>query len=780
MKRDLFKKCTAVLCSAIMMGSVIPYMPVYAESRNLVSNSTFDSGTSGWATYYQTGGVCSLGTDSGRLALKISSTGDVGWAVQVYYDIIPLHKNGVYRLKYDISSTADRSVDGMIQQNGGTYQAYTSKSLSLTSEPQTVEYEFTMKADTDIMARLQFNCGNYGEDLPEHTIYIDNVSLELVDDSKVDYSSIKGYEPSIITNQVGYLTDAKKTAVFKNADGADTFTVVNAETKENVYTGTLSQTVHYGPADEDDCTGDFSAVTEPGTYYITCGDLDDSYTFAVSDNVYDKALNDALRMFYLQRCGTEVVDDTFGHGSCHDTLATVYGTSEKIDVSGGWHDAGDYGRYVVPGAKAVADLMYAYLNKPEMFTDSVGIPESGNGTPDVLDEVRYELTWMMKMQDASGGVHHKVTCAAFPAYVMPEEETDELIVTPVTSTATATLCGAMALAYEVYLDVDKTFAESCLASAKDAWNWLESNPNFLYKNPSDIVTGAYEDTSDREERYWAAAQLWRATGEETYRAAAEKISVQTGMDTGHMGDYGSIAIVTRPGADTKDSLYVSAKKSILSQADSFASRSQSSPYGVSITTFYWGSNMHVADAGILLQYAYGMTGDEKYKNAAAGDQDYILGCNPLGICFLSSSGTVSPQHPHHRPSMAQDTPMPGMVAGGVGQFLEDSAVKAYCSDAPAMKRYVDHQESYSTNEITIYWNSPFIYLLTFAGEENESVKGDVNADGVFDVADVVALQKWILAMPDAKLADWKAGDLCGDGKLNVLDLCLMKRMLVNG
>lgn len=778
MKRNFFKKCTAVLCSAIMLGSVISYTPIYAESTNLVSNSTFDNGTIGWTTYYQTGGVCSLGTDGGRLALKISSTGDVTWAVQVYYDIIPLYKNGVYRLKYDISSTANRTVDGMIQQNGGTYQAYTAKTLSLTTEPQTVDYEFTMEADTDIMARLQFNCGNYEENLPEHTIYIDNVSLELIDDSKVDKNSGKAYEPSIITNQVGYLTDARKTVVFKNADNFDNFTVVNAETKKSVYTGTLSPTMHYSLADENNRTGDFSAVTKPGKYYITCGDLDDSYAFEISDNVYNNVLNDTLKMFYLQRCGTSIKDDIFGHKACHDSLASVYGTNEKIDVGGGWHDAGDYGRYVVPGAKAAADLMYAYLNKPEMFSDNVGIPESGNSIPDVLDEVRYELEWMMKMQDKSGGVHHKVTCAAFPGYVMPDEETAELIVTPITSTATADFCGAMALAYEVYFDTDKAFAESCLKAAKNAWKWLENNPNLVYKNPSDIVTGAYDDTSDKEERYWAAAQLWRAAKDEIYQIAAEKISVQTGMDTGHMGDYGNIAILTMPNADTEDPLYINAKKFVLSQANSFASRSESSPYGVGIPTYYWGSNMNVANAGIILGNAYKLTGDVKYKNSAMGDQNYILGCNPLGVCYLTGSGTVSPQHPHHRPSIAQDKPMPGMIVGGVGQFLEDSAVKAYCSDAPILKRYIDNQESYSTNEITIYWNSPFIYLLTFADEKNESVKGDVNADGIFNTSDVVAMLKWLIAMPDAKLTDWKAGDLYNDNVINVFDLCLMKRKLI--
>ena len=626
MKRNFFRKCTAVLCSVIMMGSAISYVPSYAENANLISNSTFDSNTSGWDAHCQDGGVGSISYDSGRLALKISSTGDVTWAVQLYYDIIPLYKNGVYRLKYDISSTADRTVDGMIQQNGGTYQAYTSKKLSLTSEPQTVDYEFTMEADTDIMARLQFNCGNYNASLSEHMIYIDNVSLELIDDSKVDYSGIKNYEPPIVTNQVGYRTNSVKTAVFTDAADESTFSVVNADTGKTVYIGSLEPETYSSFADETVRTGDFSEVTQAGKYYITCGDLDDS-----------------IRMLYLQRCGTEVKDDNFEHKSCHDSLATVYGTSEKIDVSGGWHDAGDYGRYVVTGAKTVADLLYAYKNAPEMFSDNIGIPESGNGVPDVLDEARYEIDWMQKMQDSSGGVHHKVSCASFCGYIMPENEKEELIVTPISTTATADFCGTMALAYEVYKDMDSEFAEKCLSAAENAWQFLEENPNFIFKNPSDIVTGEYGDSSDRDERYWAAAQMWRATSEEKYLSAVESIGIKTGMDSANLGDYGSIAIITMDGIDKDSDIYTKAKNSILRSADTHLSDSKRNPFGFSVTQHYrggWGSNMKACNQGVLLGYAYQLTGDTKYLDAAKANLNYLFGCNPLGICYFTGYGTV--------------------------------------------------------------------------------------------------------------------------------------------
>lgn len=779
------RQCLAVLCAAVLSMGSLAAMPASAEVKNLVSNSTFDSGTSGWDTYQASGGKATLTTENGKLALQIDSVGKLNYSVQCNYDIIPLYKNGVYRVSYEISSTTDRYVEAMIQQNGGTYQAYTWKGLDLTAEPQTVDYEFTMKQDSDVMSKLVFNCGlENEEDLPAHTIYLDNVKVELVDDSKVDYTSVLPYAPSIMTDQVGYQPDETKTAVFRDVTNETNFSVVNADSGQVVYTGELSAPTFYSSADENNWTGDFSAVTEAGTYYITCGGLDQSYSFTIGNNVYDSLLDDSVKMLYLQRCGTEVKDSTFGHAACHDTLATVYHTNEKIDVSGGWHDAGDYGRYVVPGAKSVADLLIAYDANPKLFSDSIGIPESGNGVPDVLDEVRYELEWMLKMQDSqTGGVHHKVSCENFPGYVMPETETDELIVTPVSTTATADFCASMAMAYEYYQKFDKDFAEKCLNAAKNAWAFLQKNPNFIFSNPSDITTGDYGDTSDIDERYWAAAQMWRATGEDTYRTALESMRVQNGMDWMEVGDYGNIAILTMDGVDTNSDLYTRAKTSILKEADQMKGLSQSNPYGVSVSKYNWGSNMGVATSGMILNLAYQMTEDSTYLDTSRSNLHYLLGNNAMGECFVTGYGTVSPEHPHHRPSMAKNQAMKGMLVGGVNSGLEDSAAKAYCANSPSAKCYVDHWESYSTNEITIYWNSPLTCLLAMNStartpEHDDIISGDVNQDQTVNTADIVLLQKYLLGEVSLTETQAKAADVQANNTVNGFDLAVLRQKLV--
>lgn len=777
MNKSLFKKSIAALTALLTATACFPAVTVTAKTGTLIDYN-FDNGVADWGVYRESGGRASISSSEGRLALNVTSVGSVSYAVQVYRDIIPLYQNGVYRLKYDISCSIDRTVEGIIQQNGGTYQAYTMKKLSLTSTPQSIDYTFTMEAESDIMAKLLFNCGTPGTDLPEHTIYLDNVSLELIDDSNVDYTENQIYQPSIVLNQIGYKPQQEKVAVFRDITDETEFSVINADTKAEVYSGALYGETANPTADETDWFGDFSAVTAPGTYYISCGDLDDSYTFTVSDDAYSTLLDDTVKMLYLQRCGSDINDDVFGHKACHTSRATVYGTNETIDVSGGWHDAGDYGRYVVPAAKTIADLLYAYEANPELYSDSIGIPESGNGIPDILDETEYALQWMLKMQAESGGVYHKVTCATFPGYIMPEKEVGKLIVTPVSTTATADFCAVMAMAYEFYSDIDSDFANKCLAASEKAWAFLEENPNLIFENPKDITTGAYNDNNDRDERYWAAAQMYRATGEEKYLAAFQSVPTLKGQDWAMVGNYGNFAILTMDNIDTESSVYQNVKNSVISQADGFVKATNNSPYGVAVSKFNWGSNMTIANAGVVLGVAYRLTGSEDYLKAANDNLNYLLGKNPNAVCYVTGYGTVSPQQPHHRPSMAQNQPMPGMLVGGVNSNLEDSAAEAYLAYAPAAKCYIDNWESYSTNEVTTYWNSPLIYMLSFINSDDEAVSGDINLDGEFSVADIVYFQNYLLTANPLTEKQAVQADVCKDKLLDCFDLVILKKMLL--
>jgi endoglucanase len=207
------------------------------------------------------------------------------------------------------------------------------------------------------------------------------------------------------------------------------------------------------------------------------------------------------------------------------------------------------------------------------------------------------------------------------------------------------------------------------------------------------------------------------------------------------------------GIDKTSDVYKNAYDAVVSQADEFVETYKSNPYGVAISEFNWGSNMTIANFGNISALAYQLTGKQTYLDAANAQLDYLLGENANGVCFVSGWGTVSPQHPHHRPSMVAKKAMKGMLVGGVDQSLDDSAAKAYCVDAPPAKCWIDNSESYSTNEITIYWNSPLTYLVSellsdgATSADSDVLWGDANCDGNVNMADAVFIMQSI-ASPD--------------------------------
>ena len=463
---------------------------------------------------------------------------------------------------------------------------------------------------------------------------------------------------------------------------------------------------------------DFSSVTAPGTYKIVAGDKE-SFEFKIGADVYDEAFKASLRMFYLQRCGMELTSDLAGdyaHPACHTEKATVFGTSEKIDVSGGWHDAGDYGRYVVSGAKAAADLMLAYKLYPNAFDDALNIPESGNGVPDVIDEVRYELDWLFKMQNSEGGVYHKVTCANFPGFVMPEEETEELIVTPVSTTATADFAAVMAMASVVFAEFDMPYSQRCLDAATRATNYLESHKGVEgTKNPDGIVTGEYPDDKDIDERIWAYAELYKATGEAVYDEEFSKL-MQSGAscaaDLGWQGvsAYAGYAYLSAP---TKGKFYDAVLASFMGGIADVEATASTDSYNSSLKEYPWGSNMTIANNGMYVLLYDKIAGYAKGDEIARQQLNYLLGTNGTGYCFLTGFGTLSPNSPHHRPSQAKKAAVPGMVAGGPNQNLEDPYAQNVLADTAPALCYADSDQAYSLNEVTIYWNSPVVFLFAY-------------------------------------------------------------------
>ncbi len=779
MKKTIKSRLLAMLFGTAIFTGMCDCSIVLAEDANMIINSTFDSGIDNWSMYHHSDADAEIFAHEGTLAMTISALGSVNYAVQLSSNTVTLEQDAYYQLTFEIASTQERYVDALVQQNGSPYQAYAAQGVNLTAEMQTVDVVFQMKSETS-EAKLVFNCGDHNEELSEHTITLDNVVLKQIDESEVE--KYEPYEPPILINQVGYQFDARKIAVFRDVTTQTTFSVVNAQTNEIVYTGDLYGEKENAAAEEINWYGDFSKVTASGEYYITCGELDASYTFTIGKGVYSNLLDDTVRMLYLQRCGCAVEDDIYGHPACHINEATIYGTEETIDVSGGWHDAGDYGRYVVPAAKAIADLLLAYECNPSIHSDSVGIPESNNGIPDILDEARYEIEWMLKMQAESGGVYHMVICEGLPGNVMPDKETSMQYIIPISTTATANFCAVMAMAVEYYAEIDEAFADTCYTAAENAWAFLQANPDLIMNVVTDVSDGAYSDTRDGDERYWAACQMYRLTGDSSYLDAIDDITstyYKDGLEWHMVGHYGNIALLTMENADTTTNHYAKADEMLYNWVNEYKTTSEETGYQTAIDRFTWGSNMSVANAGIVLAVAGNLEDSVEYAGVVQAQLDYLLGRNPNGICYVTGCGTVSPENPHHRPSLAKGQAMPGMLVGGVNSDLADPIAEKYLADTPSAKCYIDQSGSYSTNEITIYWNPPLIYLISMIAEPaSYAVRGDVNVDGEFTTADIVMLKEWLMNIPDSTLTDWKSGDLCEDNVIDVFDLYIMKRELL--
>jgi len=538
----------------------------------------------------------------------------------------------------------------------------------------------------------------------------------------------------IKVDQVGYLPGSSKVAVVTAA--AKSFEVKRASDNATVFKGEL------GPASPDADTGDsvqiadFSKLREPGTYYLDVLGVGRSWTFSIRRDVFSRAYYLAMRAFYGQRCGTAVdlgpEFPGYEHAACHlkGEFHTSSGREGERDNIGGWHDAGDYGRYVVNSGITMGTLLWTW----EIFGSKVkgiklNLPESGNGTPDLLNEARWNLEWMLKMQDEDGGVWHKQTSEHFSGFVMPEDDhlPSKVIGTgqePYKSTcATADLAAVAAIAARVYQPFDAKFAARNLDAARKAWLWAEKFPNVTFKNPAGVNTGEYGDNYCGDERLWAAAELWRTTGEAAYndyfvkhypdfRLSLDKPAAEGWREVAAMGLW-SYALGVRKGSDSD--VVADIRKRTTRAAQAIVEQTKKNPYRVSLLAkdYVWGSNGIAANYGMELLVANSMAPDPSYVECAMDNLHYLLGRNTFSISWVTQVGANPYHHPHHRPSGAGKAaePWPGLLSGGPNAGRQDDMLTKLPAALPPAKVYADDQRSYASNEIAINWQAPLVFLL---------------------------------------------------------------------
>lgn len=701
------------------VSSKAPPIEQTPEGTELVDNGSFDTDITGWALYLE-GGTAKLAPENGELKVEIFETGTKEHSVQIYQDISKVEEGCRYRMSLDMRSTVPCTVELRVQINGGDYHGYMLEKVAITTEMKNYTVEFTMQEPSDPAPRMAFNMGQFKTDpaLGAHDLYFDNVSVVLADASgRVVAEESDAKMLPINLNQLGYRPQDEKLAIFSGEDTR--FDVVEKATGTVAFSGEITGKVSDYASGQTVRYGDFTALTKEGEYVVKTEKLGESFPFTISQTVYDAAFADVMKMFYLQRCGSELSAEragAFAHAACHTGPATVYDTGAKLEVSGGWHDAGDYGRYVVAGAKAAADLMLAYQVNPTAFAAA-----TASSVPAVLEEVRYELEWMLKMQDAaSGGVYHKVTTKNFAGEVMPDTVTEELVLAPISTSATADFAAVLAMASSVYRMYDAAFADRCLAAAEKAFAYTLKNPSVPFTNPEDIVTGEYGDSTTRDERAWAAAELLKATGKQEYNEyliQAYNELIPAGFGWASVGSYAAYAYLTAKQETTDTALRAKLLESFTDEAQKVLEYAKADGYLISLGQSYrWGSNMTVANNAMQLLLADTLAPDAAYRQTAQNHLNYLLGANCLSYCYVTGYGAQSPTHTHHRPSIAVGQTMPGMLVGGPNSALEDPYARAVLSELPPAQCYADNTQSYSTNEVTIYWNSPLAFLLSYCAK----------------------------------------------------------------
>lgn len=526
---------------------------------------------------------------------------------------------------------------------------------------------------------------------------------------------------AIYANQVGYYSNAVKKATIKDST-ACTLYCGDKAVKEF---SDLSLKFDENSGDNV-ASLDFSDVTEAGSYYFVDANGEKSCSFTISDKPFDNLFKDIQKMFYFQRCGMELEEKYAGiytHKACHTAKVTLLkDPSVSCTCIGGWHDAGDFGRYVTAGVVAVAHLLYSYELCEKEYDINLNIPESDLEMPDILSEVAYELKFFLQMQREDGAVYHKCTSIHHTSFVMPEDDPLPFIMTPVSSLATADACGVFAQAVRIYEKYDKEFANTLKEAAIRSFEWLVANPAYEFVNPKECRTGTYEDPCDADERLYAYAEMYRLTGDtrclSLMRGILEYKISTTALGWGDVGGFASIAVLTAPEGTFSTDLTNNLRQKWLDEANRLVEVACGNEYGIAFHPFNfgWGSNMGVLLGGMELCFAHKLTGCQKYLDAALAQFDYILGRNALEVSYVTGYGEKAFRNPHNRPTVADgiDDPIPGFVSGGPNRFPADPDAKALIPEGTApMKCFADVWGSYSTNEITIYWNSPLVYVLAY-------------------------------------------------------------------
>ena len=572
----------------------------------------------------------------------------------------------------------------------------------------------------------------------------------------------------IWVDQIGYRAGGGKRAIVasdkeipKNVE----FELCDAKTNEPVWKSTADAAAlkPFNQGRKDNDSGefilqlDFSAFTTPGRYYIALsagGTRERSYVFNIADNVYKETGLAAWKAFYYQRADCdkpEKYGGAWNHGPNHvgpnqaaeakiykwggarwfEPVGKEIADPTPYDVRGGWWDAGDFNKYTGNTVRCHNELLLGVELLGDAAKDSqLNIPESGNGFPDMLDEVRYGTEFLIRMRDKTGAafgrVHEDGTSP-------PEADKNPVQLTQTNSDATLARAAALAYAAVVWREfkLDDAFAQKCQDEAMLSWKLLQDKPRPWPPDPKDpkkqAYTGDWFSLDHTMTRALAAACFFKLTRQAEYQKIVEEIASKwQGFPPGDEGDRYPVIWVYCHTEGADPALSEKLKKLIVDCAETCVSwTGEKRGYAAGVKGYWWGSNSLVGRTAVpcLMAAEWSATDAAKKKYLSAAEEyiHYLNGRNAIGKCFLSNMKSFGAENsvmvmfhswvgkdndPFSAKYVGEGNgkigPFPGMVVGGVNG---------------GMKRYVSgldwRASPWEFNEPDITYQSPCATLLAY-------------------------------------------------------------------
>ncbi|WP_405775059.1 glycoside hydrolase family 9 protein [Streptomyces sp. NBC_01538] len=743
-RRTTLLSVIALLTAAL---TALPAGPAGADEVEQVKNGTFDTVTAPWWTTTNV----TAGLSGGGLCADVPGGTTNRWDAAVGQNDITLVKGESYRFSFKATGTpAGHVVRAIVGLSVSPYDTYFEVSPQLSVSGDAYTYTFTANADTT-QAQVGFQLGGSADPF---RFCMDDVSL-------VGGVPPEVYEPDtgprVRVNQVAYLPAGPKNATLvtdstqplpwqlKNAGGK---TVAHGRTVPRGTDVSSGQNVH---------SIDFGSYRKGGTGLTLVADGETSRPFDIGASAYDRLRRDSLKYYYTQRSGIAIRGDLrpgYARPAGHVDVAPNQGDSKvpcqpgvcdyTLDVTGGWYDAGDHGKYVVNGGISTWELLSTYERalhartgqRDQLGDGTLAIPESGNKVPDILDEARWELEFMLKMQvpagqPLAGMAHHKIHDEKWTGLpLLPSDDPQKRELHPPTTEATLNLAATAAQAARLYRPYDRPFAARALAVARKAWTAALAHPA-LHADPNDATGGgAYNDTDAQDEFYWAATELYLSTGEKAFEQHILNSPVNTadiflplGFDWARTAAAARLDLATVPSKlPGRDRI----RQSVLKGADRYLATLAAQPYGMpyapDANVYDWGSNAQVLNNAVVIATAYDISGASKYRDGALQSMDYLLGRNALNMSYVTGYGEANSHQQHSRwyahqldPNMP--SPPPGTLAGGANSSIQDPYAQSKLQGCVGQFCYIDDIQSWSTNEHAINWNAALARMASFVADQ---------------------------------------------------------------